>query len=159
MATSTDILVKKNDSKIYDINIDTDGDFVKVDGFETAILMSLFGEVRADESEVRQPELRRGWIGNELNEEEGYEIGSKLWLLFQARATQQTLNRAIDFTQGGFTWMINNNFAKEINVDGTLMNSNILLDIDIIRIDDITENRQFMLWDDTNFDNIICPTD
>jgi len=158
MATNTDILLQKNDSKIYDISISSSGDFVKVQGFETAILMSLFGEVRANESEVRQPELRRGWIGNEHNDVEGYEVGSKLWLLFQSRAIQETLNRAIEFSQNGFQWMIDNNFAKEVNVDGTLLNANILLDIDIIRIDNVTENRQFMLWDDTDFDNIICPT-
>jgi len=92
--------IKLNDDKGYwDIDFDSQGDFVLEDGFDTAILMSLMCNKRANEAEVEAPQYRRGWWGNETSDFDNFEIGSKLWLLSQARATQNTLNRAIRYTQ------------------------------------------------------------
>ena len=58
----------------YDIQIASNGDILTQDFFDTYILVSLFSNRRANESEVLVPELRGGWIGNESTP--GFEQGS-----------------------------------------------------------------------------------
>ena len=84
---------------MYDLVLTEDGkDFASVDGFETAILVSIFTDARASASEVPDPFKRRGWLGNLLTFEEGIELGSKLWLLDQSRITATEINQARAFT-------------------------------------------------------------
>ena len=75
---------------LYDIQLGDDGDILTEDAFDTAIIVSIFSDRRADESEALIPEMRRGWIGNESTP--GIEIGSKLWLYEQARLTRTILD-------------------------------------------------------------------
>lgn len=80
-----DFLIEKNAEGIYDLVID--GEKIKeTNSLQTAIAMSIFMEKRASEDESPLPEYRRGWWGNLNNDIDGYEIGSKFWLLEQARA-------------------------------------------------------------------------
>ena len=96
-----DIALLQDERGNFDIGIDpATGDFFLTDGFDTAITMSLFCERRADASEVPTAELRRGWWGNEVGPE-GFEIGSKLWLTYQSRKTQATLNLVVDYARSG----------------------------------------------------------
>jgi len=115
-----DILLEKNSSGYYDINFTDEGDFVTTEGFETAILMSLLGEKRANESEVVEPQFRRGDWSNELNDVPDYEVGSKLWLLYVARANTESMNSGIDSIKDGLQWMIDDNLIKDANAEGTI---------------------------------------
>ncbi len=144
----SDIVLEKNTNGLYDILFEN-GDFKLTDGLDTAILMSLLIDKRADESEVFEPELRRGWIGNEQNEDEDYDIGSKLWLIYQARANQNTLNRAIDYAKDGLIWMINDGLIKDVQVTGEIENENIILTVNFIRFDNSILTQQFNLWENT----------
>jgi len=112
--------------------------------------MSLFTDARADSSEIGEPSLRRGWLGNELNDDPNHIVGSKLWLLEQARVTQNTLNRALGFIDESLQWMINSNIAKEITVTGNIIgNDKIKIDITFVRFGNKTFNVQFNLWENT----------
>lgn len=73
------------------------------DGLGTAILISLFTDrrVTADEAEGD----RRGWIGDALSEIEGDRIGSRLWLLKREKATEDTRQRAIEYSAEALAWM------------------------------------------------------
>jgi len=145
-----DIKLEKNSDNIYDISI-VDGDFESVDGFDTAILMSLFIDKRANQAEVSESSLRRGWIGNEQNDDEDYEVGSKLWLLDQARLNQDSVNRAIDFTRDGFIWMIEDSQVKDVQVTGQEFHpTNISVTVSFVRFDNTTFNKQFNLWENTD---------
>ena len=94
-----DIALIQDERGNFDIGIDPDtGDFLLASGFDTGLTMSLFCERRPDASEVPTAELRRGWGGNEVGPE-GFEIGSKLWLTYQSRKTQATLNLVIDYAR------------------------------------------------------------
>ena len=93
-----DILLEQDEDNIYDISFEN-GDFKLTDGFDTAIVLSLFTDARADSSEVSEPILRRGWIGNEQNENEDDNFGSKIWLLEQARTNEDTSNRSTTYSQ------------------------------------------------------------
>lgn len=140
-----DVSTRFDNNQIFDIAFDDSGDFLMTDSFDTAIKMSFFGEVRADRSEVPSPERRRGWWGNTVNVD-NYEFGSKLWLLDQVRATQDTLNKAINYTQLGFQWFVSDNLLSKVEVTGELRPDNVKLAIVLIRSNSIVETRYFDLW-------------
>ena len=149
MTVPIDVLVDRDDRGLFDLTINDDGDFTTTQGFDSALVMSLGCERRADASEVLRPELRRGWWGNELNDD-GFEIGSKLWLLDQARLTQETMNAAIDYTKRGLQWLIDGGHLDTVEVTGRFTNSGILLTINLERSNSITESVSYELWERTN---------
>lgn len=132
---------------IYDINFRSDGDFELLNNFDTAIQMSLLTDKRAEASEVPQPELRGGWWGNLLNDVQDYQIGSKLWLLYQARKTTDNLNNAIDFVKECFDWMVEDNYISRVDVDGAITEEGFRLEIDFIREDNKVEKPSYKLWE------------
>lgn len=140
--------VEKNSSGDYDL-VFVDGKIKEIETFDTAILMTMYEEQRASESEQPIPELRRGWWGNELSPIEGFEIGSKLWLLDQARATQNNANRAVAFARNGFQWFIEDGLLQDVQVSSVLDNDTIKLAINLIRNDDSVDSILFDLWDNT----------
>jgi len=143
--------IKLNNNKGYwDISFDSQGDFVLEDGFDNAILISLMCERRANESEVVAPQFRRGWWGNETSDFDNFEIGSKLWLLAQARATQNTLNRAINYTQDALQWMIDDGYVEQITVDAKYRNlTDLILLITFVRSNNKTFTKGYDVWNNT----------
>jgi phage gp46-like protein len=140
---------RKDLKDLYDLELQN-GDLALVNNFNTALQMVIYCERRADPSEVRPPQLRRGWWGNELSLVAGFEIGSKLWLLKQARRTQDTLNKAITYTQEGLQWLVDDGYLDKVEVEGFFSgDSGIRLEIRLLRPDNITETRFFDLWQNT----------
>lgn len=149
-----DIKLTKNSSGIYDINFDDNGDFELVDGLETAILMSFYGWKRALQNEVAKPEFRRGWWGNEINTTiPNYEVGSKLWLLYESRITENNKNLAISYVRNGFEWLKEDNIVKDVEVDGEIEDNNINFTIKIIGLDDSVNTFYFNLLENTDLNN------
>jgi len=149
--TDVDILVEQDPlTGIFEIGIGDDGDFAKTEGFDTSIAMSLFTDKRASGSEVPASDLRRGWWGVLFN---GvfplFEEGSKIWLLEQARKTQDTLNDAIDFANESLQWLITDDHAKSIDVQGEFTDNGILLTITIFRDQSVVESKSFEFWQNT----------
>jgi phage gp46-like protein len=145
-----DIAVIQDNKGNFDIEIDPEtGDFKLVDGFETALAMSLFCERRADESEVSVPELRRGWWGNEVGPE-GFEIGSKLWLLYQARKNQETLNKAEDYAREAVQWLVDQGHLKSVDVSASFTEDGISINIILNRFNGSTGSKSYQLWENTN---------
>ena len=150
MSKQLDLSLERREDKIYDLVIDTSvGSFKQVNTFDTVILMSLFEERRADESEQFVNFLRRGWWGNELADVQGHEIGSKLWLLEQATATTANLNLAVSRAQESLQWLVDDGFLDEVTVSGTLEDSSIFLTIELIRDADIVNTFFFDIWENT----------
>jgi phage gp46-like protein len=137
----------------YDIEIAADGDVSKEQGFDTNIIMSLFCERRATREEVLEPLLRRGWWGNTNADEEGFEIGSKLWLLEQAKLTIGNVNLAQQYAQDSLNWLVTDDFIDSVNVTSTPTYSsntpNISIRVDLIRKDNKTEYKYFDVWEET----------
>lgn len=150
-----DIALLQDERGNFDIGIDpATGDFFLTDGFDTAITMSLFCERRADASEVPTAELRRGWWGNEVGPE-GFEIGSKLWLTYQSRKTQATLNLVIDYARTALKWLVDDGHLVSVDVDAKFNNNGITLEIRLNRSNSATETRSFELWENTEDLNAI----
>ncbi len=134
---------------LFDIDIDEDGDIAHQDSFDTAIKMSLFCERRATASEQVIPEKRRGWIGNEASEVQGFEIGSKLWLLFQSRLTQQEVNAAVDYANQAFEWFIDDQLLESVVVVGSRTQAALILNITFFRFNNRVDSRLFKIWNNT----------
>lgn len=146
-----DIALNKIDENYWDISF-VNGDFKKTDGFETAINITLMCERRAAESEMPKPELRRGWWGNLLLPYDKFEIGSKLWLLSQARSTQDTLNNSITYMQTAFQWFIDDGYLEKIDIDAEyrgIDNTELIIRIDFIRSQNIVESKYYSVWNNT----------
>ena len=144
----TDFQVRYDEQKgYYDIVFDEQGNLVLENSLDNAINMSLFCDARADISEVQVPELRRGWWGNELNENNRI-IGSKLWLLKQRRATFNTLNSARDYCKNALQHLVDENYVKSIEVTTSYSdnNSKILAKIKFVGIDSIVDIKTYNLF-------------
>jgi phage gp46-like protein len=113
-----DVLIRANSDGLYDLVIDGNL-FASAGGFETAIPVSLFTDARAPAALVSEPQNRRGWIGNLMTAATMRQLGSILWILDQARITQETLNIARLAVQDAFQWMVDDGVALGVLVDVT----------------------------------------
>lgn len=128
----------------------SDGDFVTNNNFDTSLAISLFGDKRADASEVPVAHHRRGWWGDPFNTNDiEFKLGSKLWLLHQARATPVTLSKAISYAKEALQWLVTDGHAQRIDVSGTLSQNGVQLNIIILRDSGVTETRYYDLWENT----------
>ncbi len=144
-ATTDAVLSRTNNAK-WDLTIDATGDILTADFFDTAILMSIYAEKRASESEVPESRFRRGWIGNESFTDD-FEIGSKIWLFEQARLDRDTLNGITSAAIEGLQWFLNRGFALNLIVDTVLVEGKVTLQVDIFRPNSKVDRRFFSLWD------------
>ncbi len=140
-----DIQLRPDETGIYDIAIEN-GDFKPDDGLETSLIVSLRSDARADESQVPQPENRRGWIGDLVTRAPGYVYGSHLWLLEQARLTQETLAQAENNARAALNWMVEDGLAQAIDVIASRQDGALILDVTVISPDGSVVRKAFDLW-------------
>lgn len=144
--TTDAVLTVDPTTQLYDFTLDENGDIKNDDFFDTSLLYSIFGERRASPDEVVEPQLRRGWIGNS----DDFENGSKIWLLSQARLTRDTLNRLQDEAEKALQWLVDDGLAVSIDqVVATVSGGRVLLDITIRRSRDKVDRKFFTLWENT----------
>jgi len=143
---TTDAVLSRTETAKWDLTIDSTGDILTADFFDTALLMSLYTEKRASESEVSESRFRRGWIGNE-SFVDGFEIGSKIWLFEQSRLNRDTLNGITSAAIEGLQWFLNRGFAINLAVDTVLLKGIVTLQVDIFRPNSKVDRRFFRLWD------------
>ncbi len=142
MTEYTDVALN-TDAGYYDISF-TDGDFTKLRGFDTAIYISIFTDARASETQIEQPERRRGWIGNLGN---AIEIGSLNWLYEQARLINATANGLADTTRKCLKWLVDFEYATSVTVTPIRSGANTLeADVKIAHPDGSVESKRVSLW-------------
>lgn len=133
---------------VYDISISDDGDIESSEFFDSYILMALFCEQRASETEIPISRNRRGWIGNESTP--GFQIGSKLWLFEQGRLTRSLLNSISSAAKIALEQMVVDGFAKSVNANAIVNNAGgVDLLITIERPNSAVETRNYKLWENT----------
>lgn len=136
-------------TNFFDISL-KDGDIELDDSFNTPLVVSLFSDARADESEVRKPENRRGFWGDEISGDPTDKFGSKLWLLFQSRLTTNTVTRANDYVKLATNWLITYGYSKIVDIKATRLERETLgLNIRIINNDNSVEQLYYKLWRNT----------
>jgi len=141
-------LSKDATTSLFDISL-TDGDFTLVDSFDTSITVALFADARAAASEVLPAELRRGWWGNQFGDDPTFQLGSKLWLIEQARNNQDTLNSAIDFAQNSLQWLVDDDHAEDVEVTGEQTSTGIGLTVKIARDQSRVDTKFYDLWENS----------
>jgi len=130
----------------FDFSLDDDGDIETEDFFDTSLLYSIFGERRASPDEIVEARLRRGWIGNS----DDFENGSKIWLSSQARLTRDTLNRIQDEAEKALQWLVDDGLVVSIDqVTASVSKGRLVLNITIRRSRDKVDRKFFVLWENT----------
>jgi len=123
---------------VFDMVI-ADGDFATDSGLESAVLLSLFLDARADDDDNlpdRETD-RRGWWGDEFTEtEDDDRIGSKLWLISREKRTENLLVLANAFSEEALEWMITDGVAKSVKVTSSFGDQVINLKVEIQKPDD-----------------------
>lgn len=107
----------------------------------SAVVASLFTDLRALATDAL-PEAgadRRGfWADGKL--------GSKLWLLWREKQTEETRARAEDYCRQALAWMVAEGVAKSVSVAASWVRMGLLgFDIVIVRPDNVPE-RYRNLW-------------
>ncbi len=87
------------------------------DGFETAIYISLFTDLRADDDDDIPDNTgdRRGWWANSLFQAND-RLGSKLWLLSREKTTAEALARAKSYSLEALAWLKKDGAVNDIKV-------------------------------------------
>lgn len=144
---TTDVIL--NDDKGYwDFDWTESGDISTASTFDTAILMSIFEEVRATSGEIIESRLRRGWIGNESTPE--FQQGSKAWLFEQERLTGSVLADLGPIIRNGFQWFIDDGIIPNVVVEQPFIrNGAVAVFINIFRDGSEVDRRFFELWNNT----------
>lgn len=158
-----DISLRQNDNddddradKVFDDNnfhfrIDENGDLQRDETFHSAINVSLFSDRRADKSEIEQPQKRRGWQGDEFLALEDYTIGSKLWLLDQARLTIEIKNKAVEIVRNALQHFVDTEYCDRIEVTGQRIFPSILKITSTFFVENnIINSFTFDVWQKTN---------
>lgn len=113
-----DLELAQRDSYL-DISFDELGDLNTTDSLDTTVMVSLFEDSRANKEQVFLPEHRRGSWVNTLNSVQGFIRGSLLWILAQARLTNDTVNKARDFTQIALQPLVDDGIVDSVEVEAT----------------------------------------
>lgn len=98
------------------------------DGLNTALLVSLFSDRRAEpDDELPDPDgSRRGWWGDALGTD-GDRIGSRLWLLTRRKQLPETRQLFLEFTREALAWLLEDGVAASVEVDASWRSQGILL--------------------------------
>jgi phage gp46-like protein len=96
------------------------GDLTREEGLQTAVMMSLYSDRRADNDDILPDPNnmdKRGWWGDQISEYENDKIGSKLWLLERAKATENNLSLARIYMEECLDWMLEDEVVQDIEVE------------------------------------------
>lgn len=148
------------------------GQLATDDTLQTAVIISLFSDRRADNDDVLpdylSPQIpgsgdRRGWWGDHYPPDALAAIaaglgltplpvdrwGSWLWLLAREKDTSDVLARAKGYAQEALQWLLDNDIASKVNVAATSLVGEagaartLVLQIEIVKPDGSTENYAF----------------
>ena len=142
-----DILLEyDSDLKAYDFNI-VDGDIETSENYDTAIIMSLLCNERAEDTDVSNAIMRGGWFGKLINNKEYPDLpfGSKLWLL-GSRVTQRVKNKSVDYAQLALSWLKNFENVKDINVSSNISDKSVIINVEFILDNGIINSYKFNGW-------------
>jgi phage gp46-like protein len=99
------------------------------DGLNTAILISLFSDRRAEPTdELPDPgSSRRGWWGDILSADESDRLGSRLWLLTRRKQIPETRQLFLEFTKEALAWLIKDGVAVRVEIEAEWRAQGVLM--------------------------------
>lgn len=104
-------------------------DLATDEGLETAVLLSLFTDRRADATDTLPSGEtdRRGWWGDAVPVVEGDRHGSRLWLLERATQSPSILPRVEEYGREALDWLLEDKVAARVDVTASLPRTGALL--------------------------------
>jgi phage gp46-like protein len=148
----TDVRLTWNSAEGFSDFTLADGDLDSDRDLDTALIVSLFSDRRADRDD-RLPvdgESRRGWWGDTLEATAGRDaIGSRLWLLSREKQTTEVLARAREYAREALQWLIDDGIADSVSVDAEWISMGVLgLRVRIARpAGDVVDRRFNYVWE------------
>lgn len=119
-------------------------------GLQTAVLISLFTDRRAEEDDALpdRSASRRGWWGDALS---GRRIGSRLWLLSREKQLREAVNRAREYAREALAWLVEDGVALRVTVEASVVRDGMLgLFVEIERNQSAPARFRFELaWKET----------
>jgi phage gp46-like protein len=107
------------DADLSVIAADIDEDLATDRGLQTAVLLSLFTDRRA-ETDDKPPSGdatdRRGWWADQFAADEGDRIGSRLWLLDRSKRSNEVVLRATEYAREALAWMLEDRVVSGVDV-------------------------------------------
>lgn len=119
------------------------------DGLDTAVLLSLFLDRRADADDgVSIDDDPRGWWGDTFADDAGDQIGSRLWLLSREKQLQNVATRARTYAEEALAWLVDDGIAASVAVQAEFIAAGTLaLAVAITRPTQPPFNRQYQyVW-------------
>lgn len=110
-------------------------DLLTDDSIETAVIISLFTDRRAEESDdiPDGSDNRRGWWGDTYSET---PTGSRLWLLSREKQMSSVLLRAEQYAAEALQWLVDDSLASAIAITASNPADSVLaLRVDITLAD------------------------
>lgn len=120
-------------------------DVTRDSGLETAVLIAVFTNARADDGDEVPPgtDGRGGFFGEEIL---GEKFGSKLWLLYRSNLTNETLTRAKEYIEDALDrHIINEGIAKTHDVNVTNENNRMKIGILLTALDEQTPLYEYYI--------------
>lgn len=115
----TDIALRLDSADQFDLAMDG-VDLATDEGLETAIIVSLFTDARADARELPAGHTdRRGWWGDVADPQD--PIGSKLWTLAREKSINAVVVRAEEYTHQALQWLVDDGVVSDIDVTAELL--------------------------------------
>ncbi len=124
------------------------GDLKADNGFETAVLMSLFSDAFVELEDLPEGETDpRGWWGDALSEPVTDEIGSKLWLFDRSKILENTESGLETFAKEALKWMLEDGIAATVSAVATRIDKE-RIDLSIVIVKPTGESTPFQfIWD------------
>jgi phage gp46-like protein len=143
-----DFKIEQLNDTTFDLVIDEENKvFDSVDGMETAFDFQLFVDRRSNADDITNARSRQGWMGDLITKQNGYEVGSLMYLKYQARNTQSDRNEMAAYAEDALKYFVAIDAAKEVRaeVNGDNIEGEIKISKDNVK-------RYSKLWSNTNGD-------
>lgn len=103
-------------------------DLATDDGLETAMILSLFTDRRAEDGDdLPDGETdRRGWWADAHPVIPSDRFGSRLWLLDRAKQTQETLDLAEAYAREALQWLLDDKVSDRIEITASIPRLDVL---------------------------------
>lgn len=113
-------------------------DLATDDGLETAVLVSLFTDRRAEADDVLPSggTDRRGWWADAYSLRQGDPLestGSRLWLLSREKTTAQALLLAQEYAEEALAWLVADGVASAVQVAAERQGERLAIGVTIQR--------------------------
>lgn len=148
-----------SDIRTVFINITQGADFAigalgldEDDGLETAVILSLFTDRRADADDALPGDSadRRGWWADAYPVTDGDKIGSRLWLLSREKQLQAALQRAKEYAEEALQWLVDDGVVKSVSATAMIVRDGVLgLIVEVQRAGDTARYRFDNFWSTT----------